>query len=60
MQWRCQTSRLSHEIQKVFIFITMLVVSLGDDGCEFRGNGGFPAELVVFNHQTMGSPTPFG
>jgi hypothetical protein len=50
MQGRCQTWRLSTEFRKAFIFIMMLVSSLGDGGCKFRENGGFPADLVVFNH----------
>jgi hypothetical protein len=35
MQWRCQTSRLSTEFRKAFIFTMMLVASLGDAGREF-------------------------
>jgi hypothetical protein len=41
VQWRCQTSRLSNEFRKAFIFIMMLVASLGADGCKFRADGSF-------------------
>jgi hypothetical protein len=53
MQWRCQTTLSSHEIQKLFIFNLMLAAMLGKDGCGLRANGAYRAGLVVLSHQAV-------
>lgn len=53
MQWRCQTTRSSHKLQKILIFSRMLDAAGGDAVCRKWANGAFRAGLVVFSHQTV-------
>jgi hypothetical protein len=59
MQWRCQTARSSHELQKIFIFSRMLDAAGGDAVRRIWADGAFRAGLVDFSHQTVGQSRKF-
>jgi hypothetical protein len=59
MQWRCQTTRSSHELQKIFIFSRMLDAAGRDAVRGILADGAFRAGLVVFSHQTVRQSSKF-